>query len=105
MRRRSSGAMKLWVGGWLSYEDRGEGWGVGGWVVDRKRQESEAVRMSYCELGFWVGWVGGWVGGWGYLAKMSSCMACFLTMSFKLSSAPLKVCLGWVGGWLGGWLS
>ena len=38
------------------------GW-VGGWVGDRKVEENEAVRMSYWELGVWVGEVGGWVGG------------------------------------------
>ena len=42
---------------------------MGGWVGDRKVEEDEAVRMSYCEIGVggWVdGWeeVGGWVGGW-----------------------------------------
>ena len=37
---------------------------VGGWVVDRKRKENEAIRMSCC-MGGWVGgWVGGWIGGW-----------------------------------------
>ena len=33
------------------------GW-VGGWV-----EESDAVRMRYCELGVWVGGWGWWVGG------------------------------------------
>ena len=42
---------------------------------DGKKEEDEAIRMRYCELGVWMGrrWVGGWVGG-----------------------------LGWVGGWMGG---
>ena len=31
--------------------------------MDGKMEENEAVGMSYCELGVWVGgWVGGWVG-------------------------------------------
>ena len=33
---------------------------MGGWV-DRKREENEGVRMSYCGSCM-VGWVGGWVG-------------------------------------------
>ena len=34
---------------------------MGGWVGwNRKVEENETVRMSYCELGVWVG---GWVGG------------------------------------------
>ena len=46
------GFFKFRVGGW-------GGW-VGGWI-DRKIEEEQMARMSYCEQG--VGWVGGWGGG------------------------------------------
>ena len=65
-----------WVGGWERGSLKGRiqlrrapttrttsawrSW-VGGWVVDGKVEENEAVRMSYCGLGM-GGWVGGWVG-------------------------------------------
>ena len=60
---------------WIWQEDWG-GWvGEGGWVG--WIEETEAVGMSYCELGVGLvdgggkgglnGWVGGWVGGWDVL--------------------------------------
>ena len=64
------------------------GWMMSCFLIDRKVEENEAVRMSYCELlgSGWVGvggWkdMGGWVGGW-------------VVVGGKV----------WVGGWAGGWV-
>ena len=67
-RGRSAGVgmvVAWWVGGW-----------VGGWVG--WGEENEAVRMSYCELGF--GWVGAYI-------QMTEC-------------AGVNQ-VGWVSGWVG----
>ena len=55
--------------------------------MNGKVEEKEAVRMSYCELG---GWVGGWIG---------------LDWVEEEEAVGMSYCkLGvWVGGRVGGW--
>ena len=84
---------------------------MGGWVVDRKMEEIEAVGLRCWRL-----WVGGWVGGWAlptcwylstqvaliaapFAAAKGTSMACWERSRGKQYSST-QSCLERVGGWV-----